>query len=341
MKKTILALTIPALFATSASAVTVYSDEGAQVDIYGRVQYEAGERGFQNATQAENFGGDGEARLGIYVEYVLNNDVDLIGKLEWAAVTEGDKTSDGIKKGDGLASRYAWAGFRFMDTTELTFGRSQDPYALVVYHHDIYNIFGGTASYGSQGLIDDKTDDQIRVSYANNGVDLRAGYAFADADKVDGNEQKDNQWSVAAGYTLPMGLGFGVAYEKQNWGNLGIATNDTDFDAWIAGVNYTIDGFYVAAAYTEQQLENNVGEVDTSGYEVTATYNVDAWTILAQYSKEETEVNNGNDFDSIDSITLGTQYDLTSKAKLYAEYVINDNDADQDDLYGVGIQYNF
>ncbi|MDP5291083.1 porin [Oceanimonas sp. CHS3-5] len=338
MKKTILALTIPALFATSASAVTVYSDEGAQVDIYGRVQYEAGEMKFQNGVKANNFGGEGEARLGVNMKYALNNDVDLIGKLEWQVVAEGDDATGS----DSLDARYAWAGFRFMDTTELTFGRSQDPYALVMYQHDIFNVFGAQTSYGSLGLIDDKADDQIRVGYANNGLDLRAAYAFADADKLDNNEQKENQWSVAAAYTLPMGLGFGAAYEKQNWGNLGIATDDTDVDAWMTSVNYAIDGFYIAAGYTQQQLENNAVDVETEGYEVTATYNVDAWTLLAQYSKEETEIDGiSGDFDSVDAVTLGAQYDLTAKAKLYAEYEINDDDADRDDRYGVGIQYNF
>ena len=360
MKKTILALTIPALFATSASAVTVYSDEGAQVDIYGRVQYEAGEMKFQaDKKTANNFGGEGEARLGVNMQYALNNDVDLIGKLEWQVVAEGDDATGS----DSLDTRYAWAGFRFVDTTELTFGRSQDPYALVMYHHDIFNIFGAKTSYGTidGGLVSDKVDDQIRVSYANNGLDLRAAYAFADDDKADGNNGKENQWSAAAGYTLPMGLGFAAAYEQQNWGTrikptsysfnnttgkiepsaFSTANGDYDFDAWMAGVNYTIDGFYVAAAYTQQQLENDVEKVETKGYEVTATYNVDAWTLLAQYSAEETEETGAADFDSVDAITLGAQYDLTSKAKLYAEYEINDDDENRDDRYGVGIQYNF
>ena len=37
---------------------------------------------------------------------------------------------------------------------------------------------------------------------------------------------------------------------------------------------------------------------------------------------------------------LGTQYDITAKAKAFAEYKINDI-AGQDDNYVVGLQYNF
>ncbi|WMC11907.1 porin [Oceanimonas pelagia] len=330
MKKTILALTIPALFATSASAVTVYSDEGAQVDIYGRVQYEAGALDYQAAKpeKAENFGGLGEARLGTNIKYALNNDVDLIGKLEWQVAAE---KSDGSK----FDSRYAWAGFRFMDTTDLTVGRVNSPYAQLLDYTDVLNVFGGIAAYGSELGTTDKVDDMVRVAYAANGVDLRAGYSFNDADKQDTNTGEENRWSVSAGYTLPMGLGFGAAYEQIAF------NNGADQDNWIAGVNYTLDGLYVAAIYTEQEKDVlGGGKNESEGYELHAQYNVDAWTVLAQYSNEEYTPAGGSSEDTVDAITLGVQYSLTPKAKLYGEYLISDV-ADEDDLYGVGIQYNF
>ncbi|MCT7655594.1 porin [Oceanimonas sp. NS1] len=316
--------------------MTVYSDEGAQIDIYGRVQYEAGERGYQSVKKekAQNLGGDGEARLGVNVKYMVNNDVDLIGKLEWAAVTEADDASDGVGEGEGLSSRYAWAGFRFMDTTELTFGRSMNPTAQVIYYTDVFNIYGADTIYSGAIGLDDKVDDQIQLTYAANGVDLRAGYAFADSDKDDGNSGKENQWSVSAGYTLPMGLGFAVAYEHQEFGDGSadagfefdsttgvtpvpavVGNGDMDIDAWIAGVNYTIDGFYFAALYNQQEQDNYDGtsdKLETEGYELHAEYNVDAWKIMAQYAKEEAE--HGSDkWDSVDNITLGVQYSRLPK----------------------------
>ncbi|MGO5000651.1 porin [Oceanisphaera sp. W20_SRM_FM3] len=375
MKKTILAMMIPALFATSASAVTVYSEEGSQVDIYGRIQYEAGKRDYQGgfaeakADKAERFGGDGEARLGVNAKYLLNDDVDLIGKLEWTAITEGDGDSDGASDGKSLKSRYAWAGFRFVDTTELTFGRSLDPYAQALDYTDILDIYGGTAAYGGaigdvtdslgyKAAVNDKVDDQVLLTYAENGVDLRAGYAFADDNKQDGNTGKKNQWSVSAGYTAPMGLGVVAAYEQQKFGDfdLGLVGEDNyELDAWITGVNYTVDGFYFAALYTEQALENSISKLDTKGYELHAEYNVDAWTMFAQYSKEKAELDfdaigfNNFKWDSIDTTTVGVRYALTPKAKLYAEYVISDSETlddnldvvNKDDVYGMGIQYNF
>ncbi|WP_116473042.1 porin [Zobellella maritima] len=337
MKKTILALTIPALFATSASAVEIYSaEDGSKVDFYGRVQYDAGELKHQvaDSTKAENFGGAGSARLGTNVQYTLNNDVDLIGKLEWQVTAEG---ADDTKTSD-IDARYAWAGFRFMDTTDLTFGRSQDPMAQALYLTDVFNIFGGAVAYGDAiGGVSDKTDDQMRVSYAANGVDLRAAYAFADADKQDDNAGKENQWSASAGYTFPFGLGLVAAYEQESFGN------GADMDAWIVGASYYVDGLYVAGIYTEREKDVVGGGKDESeGYELVATYTVDAWTLLAEYSNEEFDAaSSSTNEDTIDLVTLGVQYKFNPNTKVYAEYLINDNDANDDDLYGMGIQYNF
>ncbi|MBM7456994.1 putative porin [Oceanisphaera litoralis] len=348
MKKTILALTIPALFATSASAVTVYSDEGAQVDLYGRIQIEGSSQDYQEVngdatSEAENFGGQGEARLGANVKYQLNNDVDLIGKLEWQVAAE---KSDDSK----FDSRYAWAGFRFMDTTDLTFGRVNSPYAQALDYTDILNVFGGQAAFGEELGTTDKLDDMVRLSYAANGVDLRAGYAFNDNDKLDANaddydaDGEENRWNASAGYTAPFGLGVVAAYEQISF------LDGLDQDNWIVGLNYSLDGFYFAAIYTEREKDVlGGGKNEAEGYELHAEYNVDAWKVLAQYSKEEYDAVGADKYDSLDNITLGVQYKLTSKAKLYAEYVISDSEmlngagdvVTKDDLYGVGIQYNF
>ncbi|GAA3528988.1 porin [Zobellella aerophila] len=320
MKKTILALTIPALFATSASAVEIYSaEDGSKVEAYGRVQYNAGElKGRDN----ENIGGDGEARLGFNVLYNLNNDVDLIGKLEWQVTAE----SNNDNKTQDIDARYAWAGFRFMDTTDLTFGKSENPFVQLSNVTDIFNI-NGAASY----LHGFRIDDQVRVSYADNGVDLRAAYAFADENRFSNADgTPENQYSLSAGYATPFGLGLVAAYEAQNkrGGN-----NDLDF--WGLGVNYAIDGFYVGGTYGES---DNDAANDVRFWELATSYSVDAWTMIAAYNnRKETE---GAEDTKVDEYVLGVQYKFTPKTKVYGEYVINDVTG-SNDRYGVGIQYNF
>jgi predicted porin len=329
MKKTILALTIPALFATSASAVTVYSDDSSAVDVYGRIQYELGE---QKGEDNERIGGDGEVRLGFNVKYGLNQDVDLIGKLEWQVRAESSDDNQMDTDTTDLEARYAYAGFRFLGTTDLTFGKSETPFAQLSDFTDIFNMFGASA-YD----FDWRPDDQVRVAYADQGFDLRAAYAFSDENRtVDANGDRvgdKNQYSLSAGYTFAAGpgeLGLVAAYEARN-------SNDanSDVEDMGLGVNYSIDGFYFGTVYGETDYDVRD---DERFWEVVGTYSVDAWTLGAAYNlREQTEgAKNGR----VNEYLLAVQYALNSKTKLYSEYVI-DETRDSNDRYGLGIQYNF
>ena len=330
MKKTILALMIPALFATSASAVEIYSaEDGSKVDLYGRLQYNAGALKYQDpkATDAENFGGAGSARLGVNVKYALDDATALIGKYEVQAQAEDGETTK---------TRYSWLGFRFMETTDLTFGKSEAPRAMLGDLTDTFDIFGGVVAK-STGY--NRIDDQVRLSYADNGVDLRAAYAFNDNRKQDGNAGEAARWGVAAGYTAPIGLGAVASYDVINYG--GDNTVFDDQKDWGAGLHYTVDGFYFAGLYGQRDLslKSPFSDVGSKYWELQAAYTVAEWTLLANYAKEDGR-KAASGLDIVDEFTLGARYAFTPKTKVYAEYVINEISG-QDDLYGVGVQYNF
>ncbi|MGO1245970.1 MAG: porin [Oceanisphaera sp.] len=353
MKKTILALTIPALFATSASAVEIYSaEDGSKVDLYGRLEYNAGGLDYQaGSDERENFGGDGLARVGINFNQVLNQDVSLIGKYEANFDAEGDQ--------DDVDTRYAWLGFNFQGTTDVKFGKSDTSWTQLSDLTDTFDIFGASAVLGSSKISDinddlssnvkvgptSRAEDQIAVSYAANGLDLRAAYSFDDANKNDTNPiGQKSRYGVSAGYTLPVGLGFVAAYEVQK--DVGFVDTSVpeaykgDVDTWGAGAHYSIDGFYFAGLYGNKTYDiDNEGEIGTKFWELLASYSVDAWTLQAAYAKEDgRKAISGEDI--TDAYTLGARYSFTPKTKVYAEYVINEIDG-MDDLYGVGIQYNF
>ncbi|MGO2088013.1 MAG: porin [Oceanisphaera sp.] len=329
MKKTILALTIPALFATSASAVEIYSaEDGSKVDLYGRLEYNAGGLGYQAGGERQNFGGDGLARVGINFNQVLNQDISLIGKYE-ANIAAEDADED-------VDTRYAWLGFNFQDTTTLTFGKSEAPRAQLTDLTDTFDIFGGNAT-DAGGF--NRVDDQIRLAYAANGLDLRAAYAFNDERKQDGNVLEDSRWGISAGYTLPINLGFVASYTVVDLGSDNLAVDDGE--EWGLGAHYTLDGFYFAGLYGQRETDAKSPFLDDGSkfWELQASYSVDAWTLIANYANEEgRKASSGVDF--VDEYTLAARYAFTPKTKVYAEYVINEIDG-MDDLYGVGIQYNF
>lgn len=368
MKKTILALTIPALFATSVSAVEIYSDEeGSKIDLYGRLQYDMGAFGYQekvnsdgttNTNDAQNFGGQGKARLGVNVDYNLNQDVDLIGKYE-AQIRAEDKGARNESTSDNdVDTRYAWLGFRFQDTTDVTFGKSEAPRALLTDLTDTFDIFGGTVT-NATGF--NRVDDQIRLAYAAYGFDVRAAYSFSDSAKFDGNgfqavadptktTGSKNRYGIAAGYTLPINLGIVASFDRTDFGgdaefNTNPATRHDNNTDWGLGVHYTIDGFYFAGLYGQRNFDYYGYENGGNRYwELQAAYNVENWTLTADYENQK-----GRKGDSsgdraadqkVDQYTLGARYAFTPKTRVFAEYVINDVSG-KDDLYGVGIQYNF
>lgn len=347
MKKTILALTIPALFATSVSAVEIYSDEeGSKIDLYGRLQYDMGSFDYQPNGDADNFGGQGKARVGVNVDYNLNQDVDLIGKYEVQLRSEDENGYNANGSEDDITTRYAWLGFRFQDTTDLTFGKSEAPRALLTDLTDTFDIFGGTVA-NATGF--NRVDDQIRLAYAAYGFDVRAAYSFADDAKWDGNAGLKDRYGIAAGYTLPINLGLVASFDRTDFGGdakslTGVNSRDNNTD-WGLGVHYTIDGFYFAGLYGQRNFDYYNYENGGNRYwELQAAYNVENWTLTADYENQKGRKGDSSgaraDLQKVDQYTLGARYAFTPKTRVFAEYVINDVSG-KDDLYGVGIQYNF
>ncbi|MGL4778104.1 MAG: porin, partial [Aeromonas veronii] len=89
MKKTILAIAIPALFASAANAAVIYDKDGTTFDVYGRVQANYyGETNKADASAASGYKDvDGElkgtSRLGWSGKVALNNTWSAIAKTEW------------------------------------------------------------------------------------------------------------------------------------------------------------------------------------------------------------------------------------------------------------------
>lgn len=340
MKKTILAVVTSSLFAASANAAVVYDKDGQQVDVYGRVQYEAGQIANDEAGNAENFGGDGLARLGVNGKWATGyNHVALISKLEWQLSSENDDNGES----DQVTARYAWLGADFANGIQATVGRVESPYAELADLTDTYNTYSGLVEYQLDGA--SRWDDSAKVTYAADGWDLRAAVSFDDQAKANDEATKvQNRYAAAAGYTFQIdevsSLKPVLAYQSETGK---IAGEDYTNEQYAAGLGYTYDAFYLASTYGQANYEAKDGSIlsddekDTI-WTVTASYKVlPEWTLLAGYGLVDPH-NYGTE--TAKYYVLGTQYDITAKAKAYAEYRIDDV-AGQDDNYAVGLQYNF
>ncbi|WP_107852729.1 porin [Oceanimonas marisflavi] len=318
------------LFTTPAMALTWSTDDQQQaLELHGKIQQEFGALGYQQDYKAESFGGDTLASLGLSGAGRLNEQVILIGELSWDLVNDS-------RYGDRIYSDEAWLGVRIMDDLELTAGRSDSPFNQLRDLTDVFNLFGG------HGYMTEPTlDDQLKVTWASGGWDLRAGYAVNDADRQDHNSGTRAQYGASAGYQAKNGLRAVVAVENKQQG----APNG-DISNLALGLSYqTPEGFY--AALTRGRADYQ--DVCWVGPECIDRFRFEYWEGVVSYSYKKLALGLGYNRLSLhepaherweDKVILATEYYLMPRAKVYAEYLVNRADH-EDDLYGVGMQYYF
>ncbi|WP_165661011.1 porin [Oceanimonas sp. MB9] len=318
------------LFTAPAMALTWSTDDRQQMlAFHGKIQQDFGALGYQQGYRAESFGGDTHASLGLSGAGRLNEQVILIGELSW------DLLSDS-RYGDQIYSDEAWLGVRIRNELELTVGRSDSPFNQLRDLTDVFNLFGGHGYMATSTL-----DDQIKLTWASDGWDVRAGYAANDADRQDGNSGVKSQYGASAGYQANNGLGIVLAAENQHQG----APNG-DIRDLALGLSYrTPGGFY--AALTRGRADYQ--DVCWVGPGCIDRFRFEYWEGVLSYSYKQLALGLGYNRLSLkqparerweDRVILATEYYLMPRAKVYAEYMVNRADS-EDDLYGVGLQYYF
>jgi len=339
MKKTILAIAIPALFASAANAAVVYDKDGTSFDIYGRVQ--ANMYADHDDTDAELIG---SSRLGWSGKVALNNTWSGIAKTEWQVSSEN---SDGSK----FDTRHLYVGFDGTQYGKIIFGQTDTAFYDVLEPTDIFNEWGDAGNF-----YDGRQEGQIIYSNSYQGFKGKVSYQTNDDEAVKVSDVGGNSfttefpgikrnygYAAAIGYDFDFGLGLNGGYAYSDLEST-TSTNTGEKSEWALGAHYAINGFYFAGMYTEGDLKNDTTgyKGEGRGYELAASYNVDAWTFLAGYNFKEGKDNSaGSSYeDMIDETLLGVQYAFTSKFKAYTEYKIQGLD-NTDDEFTVALQYNF
>ncbi|WMC10713.1 porin [Oceanimonas pelagia] len=317
-------------------AVTWSTDDHRQVlELHGKIEQNLGALGYQPGYRAESFGGDTHASVGLSGAGRLNSDVILIGELSWDLVNDS-------RYGDHIYSDEAWLGVRIRDDLELTVGRSDSPFNQLRDKTDVFNLFGGNAyAY----LVDGTLDDQLKVTWAGDGWDLRAGYAANDANRQDDNEDTKVRYGGSVGYQAQNGLGAVVAYDNKREGS-----PHSDVSNMAVGLSYqSPGGFYAAVTRGRTDFQHNWQVYSLKDQRFYNMRRVDYWESVLSYSRENMAFGVGYSRQSlreaahlhwVDEYILATEYYLMPKAKVYAELLLNRMDG-QDNLYGVGLQYYF
>ncbi|MEV3832460.1 porin [Aeromonas allosaccharophila] len=378
MKKTILAIAIPALFASAANAATVYDKDGAKFDVNGRVhaRYQGEEDSASFDTTKNSFVKDqfqtkkGEvntyARMGLSGKVALNNTWSALAMGEWQVESENSGADD-----KQFASRHVFAGFDGSQYGQFLFGQTDTAAKWGV--RDRADIFEELGNVGN--LDDGRQEGQVIYRGAWDGAFFNASYishnsSYSSDEQVGINTTAGGQnnandaglkngYAVGAGYNFTNGFGFGASYQDKKFEDVtagspadGVVVTLGDEivrakskEDWALGASYAYDAFYVGAMYNQSKIESYADEsMKARGYEIAGSYTIDAWKLLAGYNFLESEATHTGKSagyaDIFDRVVLGVEYAFTGNLKSYANYAI-ENAGEKDDQFEFGMQYNF
>lgn len=314
MKKTILALAVPALLAAGVTnAATVYSNDGTTIDLKGSIRLK-----MEKADSKDVDLKDDSSRIGLGIKHDLGNGLSALGYYEMGYDTQSQGSSQ-------ITNRLGYAGFSMNDIGTLTFGRVTAPFDDVAVSDYSY-IYGGVMDFGRMedtgaGILGKnnflaRVSNTMKVESAQyNGFSAAASYSFgSNADKDQFLAHKlDNAYTLAAFYESDFGLTFNAGYGHGKSTSTFDAANQ-DLDIWGLGAQYQIADFSFAVDYGQAKVD-----VNTAG------------------------VNNYK----ADLLGLGAKYQVIPQSSLYAGYYLRDYKdnlveyTDKNEVYVAGVDYQF
>ena len=284
MKKSLLALAVAAFAASSASAATVYDQDGTSLAVGGRIQAVAYSQDANQGGQPAS--GDssivGSARVNVAVRTQLTDNIAGFAFVEWDAADSDKKPT--------FDARDLYVGADFGAFGKLQAGRFRDAvYQGVTSTTDVFDDWGCDGQLGN----DDRREGQIMYSWSGWGVDFKATYQSAkDAVKMDGawleSEEVDvkNGFSVSLGYTSPDVL-FGPIAVKAGYGyvrmNDDVASSSVydNYKQWAGALSWGTKaaGPLVAVMYQSRDFTLNnhasMNDYTVSGLEAVLGYGFD------------------------------------------------------------------
>ncbi len=313
MKKTLVALAVTA-FAASASAVTVYENEGTKVDMDGSLRLLLSNSGSKTDGKStkrahSNLHNDG-SRFGVRVKHDIAEDFYALGRLELrfdGSTTTSDKFGD-------LYAKRAYVGLGSKQYGELTFGRQ------LTIGDDVHQA-GFDYTYGVwDTTLVTSSNSVVRYDYKGvEGLQVGVDYRFAEDRIVEKRDAAGNvinkdkigevdSGKAKSGYSAAVLYGFDVTegqkvklaagYTRDNY------VSDTSAkahkDAWGVGAKYIINNLTLAADYS--------GAFIKKGKEVVAA--TDSVTGVALNGTKE----------RVNAFRVGVKYDFTPAIAVYGNY---------------------
>ena len=319
MKKTLLALAVMTA-AGSVSAAEIFKTDEGSVDFYGqlrtelkisddKVEYEYNDVTDMfdgTAKEGKTTLGAGSSRAGVDAKYALNDDLDIIGKVEFSV------------KEDEMKIRQHILGFAG-DFGSVKIGQ-QWTIADDIYGAD-YSYFYGGSALGYAQLNGAAHDSMIKYNYDADNFFVAANYGL---DESQSNQEVTEIFVGGSAGDLSGHVGFGQTTDETGADKV----EDTYYQATV---EYSFGKAGIGFTYYNTEIKNSEHKVTIDGISLAGTY---AWadnaTAYAGY--EYTDQDTGNisvtgDFGKEDTSTViyvGTDFHFNSWSRIYVEAAYQD-----------------
>ncbi|MBN6710536.1 porin [Haemophilus haemoglobinophilus] len=372
MKKTLVALAIAAV-AASASATTVYNQDGTKVELGGRVDVMLGKFGDNQRTDLRN----NESRVEVKVEHEIQNGLKALGfyRLRFDAAQNGDRW-DSTNTFANPTTNKLWLGLEHADVGRVTFGK-QDTTGDAVQLNDHAYIFGGNNNLfdGSDKVASFRSADFKLAEGQTLGFGL--DYVFGQSNKkditVDGLK---NGYGVSLFYAGSFGdfsANVNAGYTVKNndlGGNNHPASTNKQEKAWRVATQFGFGPASLGVEYGQTKFNNKDKPEGTARFiEVGAKYDVlpEVSSVYAQWQRNSfkgdvagfdadyklskvalSSFNTGlgyNEKATQNVYILGADYAFNKNVVAYAEYansrVKTKEDKVKESFYGAGLRVYF
>ena len=349
MKKTLVALAVAAVAATSANAAVVYNQDGTKVEVGGQFRVlltkNSGER-----ADLKNPG----SRVEIKATQELGSGFSALAATQ-LRFSARDEAGDEKQDFNDIEAYNVYAGFAQDQIGTLTFGKqntNQDDLGISDYTYDLGDV--------KMTHNHDKKSAKFR-SVEWNGLSVGADYFFGDAEKDSATEQNGKGWGAALFYTAEVAndttLTVNGGYTKVKKFERNV--KDYNESAYVVGAELATGPFALAVDWSEEHTTNGTNNLEfgttevginahkVKALEVGAKYNyLENAKVYGEYQYKKATPNSGDDKVTMNGFILGTDYWFTKQVVTYLEagtfkYKNQDDKSDRDNKIGVGFRVYF
>ncbi|MDF7671091.1 porin [Orbaceae bacterium ESL0721] len=366
MKRTLLAVAIPALLVAGAAnaSIEVWNKDGNKLEVNGRVKA-------MNHITDRNQVGEGDrsnGRIGFTGNTQIAEGFTGYGRFEYETFT-GDNADN--------ETRYAFAGLNFGDFGSIDYGRNDGVLKAITAYTDVLPEFGGDAANNDWNVLSARTkavltyrnnnffgltdDVSFALQYADDGDNSLSGDHSFDTTNQSFNIGKSReafgatvQWNIfdtgltaGAGYAQSTGKkSKNIVLEESTSGKPG------KISTWAAGLKYDNYNLYLAANYFQSKLKDGLyfdveeGKIDSisdlkiKGIELVAQYGIDlevgriipSLAYVQHKVKDEDPEASGSSY-LTKYVSLGATYEFNKNISAIVEYKFNLLDKDDDGAY--------